>query len=68
LNYLNDNKQDKTDTSLETENKTIVGAINEVNSKCGGSGADLSKYLPLAGGTMTGDINMKSSNILFDGG
>lgn len=31
------NYQTKTDNNLETENKTIVGAINEINSKGGGS-------------------------------
>lgn len=62
LNDLNDNKQDKTDTSLETENKTIVGAINEVNSKCEGSSVDLSNYLPLTGGTMIGTINFDISD------
>lgn len=67
LNDLNDNKQDKTDTSLETENKTIVGAINEVNSKCEGSSVDLSNYLPLTGGTMSGDITMSGESKLIFG-
>lgn len=36
---LSNNKQSKTDTSLATANKTIVGAINEINSKSSGAGA-----------------------------
>lgn len=34
------NYQTKTDNNLETENKTIVGAINEINSKGGSSGVN----------------------------
>lgn len=37
------NYQTKTDNNLETENKTIVGAINEINGK-GGSGTPGSKW------------------------
>ena len=32
--HLNE-KQDKIDNNLKTKNKTIVGAINEVNNKVG---------------------------------
>lgn len=35
-----DNKQDKTDTSLQTTNKTIVGAINELKNSGGGVEVD----------------------------
>lgn len=34
------NYQTKTDNNLETEDKTIVGAINEINSKGGSSGVN----------------------------
>lgn len=34
------NYQTKNDNNLETENKTIVGAINEINSKGGSSGVN----------------------------
>ena len=33
INFLLDTKQDKEDSGLETNSNTIVGAINEVNSK-----------------------------------
>ena len=32
IDALDSNKQNKTDNSLETNNKTVVGAINEINS------------------------------------
>lgn len=38
--------------TLTTENKTIEGAINELNSKIG----SVEGYLPLSGGTMTGEL------------
>ena len=33
INKLNNSKADKTDNTLSTESKTIVGAINEINEK-----------------------------------
>lgn len=38
------NYQTKNDNNLETEDKTIVGAINEINGKGGGSGTPGSKW------------------------
>jgi hypothetical protein len=38
-------KQDKVDISLTTTNKTIVGAINELNSKLGASAQTLQDIL-----------------------
>jgi hypothetical protein len=65
LNYLNDVKQDKTDNSLETDSKLVVGAINELNAKFNEIGqGNEEDYLPLAGGTMSGTIVFKNADML----
>lgn len=38
ISLIKTNKQDKTDKGLKTKDKTIVGAINEVNDKAGQGG------------------------------
>lgn len=45
VSSIDTEKQDKIDNALATTDKTVVGAINEINNKVGsGQGADLSNY------------------------
>lgn len=69
LNHLNDVKQDKMDNGLETTSKSVVGAINELNAKLsgGGPGTNEGNYLPLSGGTMSGNITMSGESRLIFG-
>lgn len=70
LNHLNDVKQDKMDNDLETTSKSVVGAINELNARfdeIGQGGTIEGAYLPLAGGTMSGDITMSGESKLIFG-
>lgn len=61
------NYQTKTDNNLETENKTIVGAINEINGKGGSSGVnkfqvqDKSELISLQ--ASTGDIAVINNSV-----
>lgn len=70
LNHLNDVKQGKVDNGLETDSKFVVGAINELNARfneIGQGGTIEGAYLPLAGGTMSGDITMSGESRLIFG-
>ena len=61
------NYQTKNDNNLETENKTIVGAINEINSKGGSSGVNkfqVGSEQELTGlQASTGDIAVINSSV-----
>lgn len=61
------NYQTKTDNNLETENKTIVGAINEINSKGGSSGVNKfqvgNKQELISLQANTGDIAVINSSV-----
>ena len=61
------NYQTKNDNNLETENKTIVGAINEINSKGGSSGVNKfqvgSKQELTSLQASTGDIAVINSSV-----
>lgn len=61
------NYQTKNDNNLETENKTIVGAINEINSKGGSSGVNKfqvgSKQELISLQASTGDIAVINSSV-----
>ena len=61
------NYQTKTDNNLETENKTIVGAINEINSKGGSSGVNKfqvgSEQELISLQASTGDIAVINSSV-----
>ena len=50
ISSLQSDKQNKTDNSLDTASKTIVGAINEVNSKLGNLHVDVKRYATVSGG------------------
>jgi hypothetical protein len=60
--------QKKTDESLETENKTIVGAINEVNLKAGqGGGSDLDVQINGTSIVQDGVANINSNELVKQG-
>lgn len=50
--------QKKTDNGLETKNKYIVGAINEVNSQCKDIANELDKIVITGGGLSTTEKNL----------
>lgn len=69
LNHLNDVKQGKVDNGLETDSKFVVGAINELNARfneIGQGGTIEGNYLPLTGGTMSGDTKFNGASIYFN--
>lgn len=52
--------QKKTDNSLNTTNKTVVGAINEVKGTADGASTKADNAMPKAGGAFTGAVTVQA--------